>query len=394
MRGHLRATNNPKVWRAVMTTGYRVRPDGRRVQQLKWVTIRGNRKSAETQIANLVAKVSASEPVGPTKITVAQQVEAWLKVVEQTKRPGTLRTYMVAARHVRESPLGGQRLSSVKPTAIEEWLRKVKVGDATKRLCYVALRAAFKLAVRDGIVTRSPCDAVVDRPASPRRNAEASAKVWTPQQAALFLEAADGSGSPQLAGMMSVLLDAGLRKSELLGLTWADFNEEDRTLTVCRQLDGWGGGAPSLGPTKTKASRTIVLHPETVERVVRHRQQQNQLRLRAGGTYQDHGLMFAVTWAERQRHDDQLGDSLRKGKFRRDWDRVVKAAGLPRIHPHAARHTTATLLLSEGLPVFEVAARLGHSCVATTQGIYGHLLRPGQERAAQAVGAFYERKAR
>lgn len=66
-------------------------------------------------------------------------------------------------------------------------------------------------------------------------------------------------------------------------------------------------------------------------------------------------------------------------------DRLVKAAGLPRITFHGLRHTHATILLANGVPVKVVSERLGHATVQITLDTYGHVI-PGLQ--GQAVDVF------
>ena len=66
--------------------------------------------------------------------------------------------------------------------------------------------------------------------------------------------------------------------------------------------------------------------------------------------------------------------------------------GLPRISPHTLRHTSATLLLMQGLPIKAVSRRLGHSQNATTTDIYGHCLQSVDEIAADALGKMFNKE--
>ena len=62
----------------------------------------------------------------------------------------------------------------------------------------------------------------------------------------------------------------------------------------------------------------------------------------------------------------------------RDFKRLLKESGLPSIRFHDLRHTTASLLLNQGIPVINVSRMLGHSKPSITMDVYGHLI-PGME---------------
>ena len=69
------------------------------------------------------------------------------------------------------------------------------------------------------------------------------------------------------------------------------------------------------------------------------------------------------------------------------WRTFVKRAGLPYIRFHDLRHTAATLLLSRGVNVKVVSKMLGHSNIAITLSIYGHVLPHMQQHAADTMDA-------
>ena len=65
--------------------------------------------------------------------------------------------------------------------------------------------------------------------------------------------------------------------------------------------------------------------------------------------------------------------------------RDLAAAGLPRVGPHGLRHTAATLLYAQGIPLEAIADMLGHSTVRVTQDLYRHRVPELQQAAADAM---------
>jgi integrase len=75
--------------------------------------------------------------------------------------------------------------------------------------------------------------------------------------------------------------------------------------------------------------------------------------------------------------------------------RTLKAAGIPRrLRPHDLRHTYASLALQRGVPLLVVSRQLGHSSIAITADLYGHLAPDATREAAQAWEAILTRAGR
>jgi integrase len=185
--------------------------------------------------------------------------------------------------------------------------------------------------------------------------------------------------------LFALALDSGMRRGELGGLQWSDLDWQKGTVRVQRTLLS-RGRVPEYGLPKTKAGiRTIDLSAETLALLKVHKQAQAELKMRNRGTYQDHGLCFAMEWGDLHGRENSLGAPLAWHNIgSREMRRIVKAAGVRRVKFHAMRHSMATLMLSAGVPPHVVQRRLGHSKIEMTLGIYSHVL-PGQQQDAAAT---------
>ena len=96
---------------------------------------------------------------------------------------------------------------------------------------------------------------------------------------------------------------------------------------------------------------------------------------KVGERWQEHGLIFP----------SKVGTPLHPSNMRIDFNRVLEAAGIPRIRFHDLRHTAASLMLNHGVPVIVVSKILGHAKPSTTLDIYGHLIHEMQGEAARVM---------
>jgi integrase len=116
----------------------------------------------------------------------------------------------------------------------------------------------------------------------------------------------------------------------------------------------------------------VELGSEALKRLFCQRKQLDIEALLSG--WQDQGLVFPSTF----------GTPADQRNLHRDFKRVLEKAGLPKIRFHDLRHTAATLMLINGIPLIVVSRRLGHSKPSVTLDIYGHYL-PGMQSTAAAL---------
>jgi integrase len=107
----------------------------------------------------------------------------------------------------------------------------------------------------------------------------------------------------------------------------------------------------------------------------KHHARQASERLQAGASWEDHDLVFTTS----------LGRAVEPRNFLRLWHDLCEKACLPRRPLHHARHTAASLMLSEGVPLKTVQETVGHSTIRLTADLYGHLMPGDADRAAQAM---------
>jgi integrase len=195
-------------------------------------------------------------------------------------------------------------------------------------------------------------------------------------EARRLLEAASGD---RLEALYVLAVHTGMRRGELLGLKWDDVDLDTSTVRVRRTLTRPENGRRiALGEPKTKKSRrTVRLTLRAVEALTRHRARQAEEKLKAGGVYQDQGLVFA----------GGIGNLINPSNLRqRSFAPLLKRAGLPRITFNDLRHTCASLLFSKNVHPKFVQELMGHASVAITLDTYSHMLPGMGGEAADAIG--------
>ena len=322
------------------------------------------KKAVEYLNETISGKVTGTG-VAPSKMTVAQAVEAYLERVELRKRTSTHTAYRYALRPVVEQ-LGTITAQKLTEADVERLVKSLRAGT-TKHGVWKAtsvnpmlarLRKVLDDLVRTGVVTRNVAEYVeaVPVPHSERYHAP----TWTVEQAAAFT-AAITADPLEHAWYLALLL--GLRRGELGGMRWTDIDLAGKTVTVRGNRVAVPGGSET-GGTKTVASeRTLPLPPALVAVLKRARKRQKAEKLAAGARYRGTGEWVVADRFGRPLHPDTISDK---------WTEAVKAAKLPHIPLHSARHTALTLMHLGGQPTAVIAAVAGHRDAAFAVRRYTH----------------------
>jgi integrase len=320
---------------------------------------------------------AAGLPVVVGRQTVAQFLQDWLEnSVKPSVRPLTHEQYRQHVKLYLAPLLGHHRLSKLAPQHVRAFLkRKLEDGlsPRTVQLSLVILRRSLGQAVKDGLTGRNVAK-LVDGP----RVRHFEGQTLSPEDARALLDAAKGE---RFEALYTAALAVGLRMGEALGLRWQDVNLDRRSLTVNRILERIGRGHGStlqLVEPKTSRSRRTVNLPEAAVRALRaHKVRQLEERLAAGLRWQDSGLVFP----------NSLGKPLDPHELHNGFKALLTKAGLPNIRFHDLRHSAASLMLAQGIPLRSIQDILGHSSIALTANLYAHVGEQLRREAADAMDA-------
>jgi integrase len=239
---------------------------------------------------------------------------------------------------------------------------------------FVLVTKALNDAVAQGLLATNPANAAVRTRA---RLEDRRVAAWTSSELAAFLTAASADRHHVA---LRVAAYTGMRRGEVIGLRWPDVDLRRRTLAV-RQAVVLVDGVPRTTTPKSGRARVIDLDEGTAAALRRHRARQMQERLHWGPGYVENDLVF--------RCED--GSPIHPDRLSQVFDRLVRVSKLRRIRLHDLRHTHATLLLANGVPVKVVSERLGHSDPAFTMKVYAHVIPGMQSDAASRFADLIER---
>lgn len=291
--------------------------------------------------------------------TVGRLLDHWINDVAATRiRPSTFTHYRSLDRN-HLAPLHTCRLDRLTVERVQAHLNSLleqNVGTRTVESVRSLLRAALSQAEREELVARNVAKLTQIPSATP-----APIWPWTKAEVDQFLKETAGHRW-HAAFVLSLRL--GLRRGEVLGLTWANVNLEQQTIDVTAQLQRLDGRL-ELVPLKTAASRRRIALVGTVADALANVPREKST----------HDLVFTSS----------SGTPVDPKNFVRTFHEIRERAGLRRIKLHHARHTAATLLKDAGVSARDAQLILGHAHITTTQQIYQHGDRDGQRSALMTL---------
>ena len=162
----------------------------------------------------------------------------------------------------------------------------------------------------------------------------------------------------------------GLRRSEAVGLKWDAIDFEENTIVIRHTVTQCNVEGKKVivasDTTKTKSSRrTLPLVPFVKERLLALKEEQEENRRLCGRSYIKEYLGYVCV--------NEIGDLIKPGYVTQSFPKLLKANGFRHIRFHDLRHSCASLLLKNGVPMKQIQEWLGHSDFSTTANIYAHL---------------------
>jgi integrase len=339
------------------------------VRFTRYATVKGTYKDAQAKLRELLNSADDDTLPDPCSQTLAEYLRAWLQSTH-TQSPKTIERYGQIAEKQIIPHLGAHKLQKLKPEHVQAWHGALlkEVSARTTSSAHKLLHTVLNYAVWNRTLARN----VASVHAAPKVE-EQELEVLAPDQISNVLAALAGH---TLFPIVALDLATGLRRGEILGLQWGDIDLDAATLRVERSVEETKAGL-RLKPPKTKRGRRkISLPSEAVSALRAHKLAQMKMRLTIGlGPIKPDTNVFG----------DIEGRLRSPHAISRAWRSFCIAKKLPRVKFHSLRHTHASALIRAGVDVLTVSRRLGHSSVAMTLDVYGHLMKGADEAAAAAI---------
>jgi integrase len=316
--------------------------------------------------------------IGPDALgpTTGAYLDWWTEnVLPGTIGDGSLDTYVRTVRLYVKPALGRIPLSRLAPSHVTEMMRSMEargLSAATQNQNRKVLGRALRLAMQEELVRRNAAT-IADGPPMDRTERRS----LTTDQARLLL----GELKKERLGTAYMLMLAiGLRRGEVLGLTWDNFDLDSTPpqVTLKRQLQRrLGHGLILVDELKgRKRSWTLALPPQVGDSLRTHKSRQSKERLAAVSPWPDEiGLVFTTP----------RGTPVDPDNFRHHLADITSGLKMGEWTTHELRHSAGSLLFAMGVPMKVINETLGHSSERVTSEVYVHLMAQARVDAADAM---------
>lgn len=355
--------------------------DGLGNRKTKWIAtglpVKGNKKRAEAFLNEQKLKYEEIDS-SPEEILFADYMEEWLEIVKTSIATVTYSSYSMMVKKTIAPYFRRRKIKLVDLAAKDIqnfYLAELKRVSANTVIHYHAnIHKALKYAVKLDLIPTNPADKI-ERP----RKGSFKGNFYDTEEMKLLLEAVKGTKF-EIPVMLAAFY--GLRRSEVLGLKWdaVDFDKNTitikHTVTTC-ELDG-KRILVKEDRTKNKASmRTLPLVDFVKEKLLSLKAEQEENRMLCGRSYIKDFIGYICI--------NEIGDLIKPGYLSVEFPKLLEKKGLRRIRFHDLRHSCASLLIANGVPMKQIQEWLGHSDFSTTANIYAHLDYSSKLSSADAL---------
>ena len=312
-------------------------------------------------------------------MTLGQWLDKWLAdYMTLTVRESTLNSYKSITEHHIKPLLGDKKIGSITTADIQKmynWLRENgrvnehyekgnALSDSFIRRVHMMLHEALDVAVRERLIPRNSTEGTI----IPKAH-YAPKQILTEEQLEKFMEAL--KQDPPWFDFFYTELTTGMRRGEICGLKWQDFDDKTGRLHIHRSVGTRKGGGVRVGETKTESgARTILLPPSTAE-ILQQRKKKS--------------------YSEWIFHNPTVPElPMNPSSAYRHLKTLLKNAELPLIRFHDLRHTFATHALNSGVDAKTLSGILGHTNASFTLDTYTHMTTDMHRKAAGVVGGFLD----
>lgn len=359
--------------------------DGKR----KYKTVYGyTQKEVDEAVLNVKLALKKGIDVAAENDLVSDWSKSLLHLKSETVSPGHYKNFESKIKYINFR-IGNLPITKLRTADIQEIITDISkhnpsTGKKSAKKTLIDYRSIFRqicqLAIDNRVMDYNPANAVQIATNAPQEHRRA----LTEEEQRWILETPHRA---QRAAML--MMYAGLRRGELIPLTWNDVDLENGIIKVNKAVFTDGGALKIKNMTKTEAGMREIAIPN---RLVHYLSEQKRDSVFVCPNTSG-GMMSETSW--RRMWDSYLKDlNVRYGEFTDGPKSKFDPKGVPMVIPHITahwlRHTFASMLYMAGVDVLTAKEQLGHADIKTTLEIYTHLDKKYKQNSMDRLNAYLD----
>lgn len=349
----------------------------------KTTTKRGFSTKGEARVAaaEIEREVNTGLYTPDNNATFATFADEWLKEYGKDAKISTLSLRERIVNTVLNRQFGAVKVKDITRKQYQDMLDKLgeAYADNTMSIIHSTGKLIFKKAMRDELIKRDPTALTKitrKKKTVEQLEEEELPKFMEKEELGRFLDAIKTTMSQQDYILFYMLAYTGMRIGELLALKWRDVSFDEHTVKITKTLYLPKNNAQKfiLLPPKTKSSkREIVIDPELISELKKHKFAQNNIKNHPASSFKDHDFIFTA--------DRSLGYPINKEVIAKRMKAALSRHN-QELTLHSLRHTHCSLLAEAGVELTEIMERLGHEDGHVTRRVYLHVTKTKRVEAA------------
>ena len=347
---------------------------GKRIRRTKTVAASGPRQAAKL-LAAYEVEIFNSVHIDPAKLSFSEFVDRWRENYAAVKlSASTLEVYEGILKHILPY-FESKYIKDISTFHVVQYFtNEQKKGNGSLEKKYNILMSIFKYAKEWKVIPENPM-LEVDKPKSPKKKIQ----FYNKEEISILLKEIQ-SLEPRHQLMVKLALVGGLRRGEVLGIAYDQVDFIKNQIHIKRSLQYTKAEGLKLKGTKTEDERTVTFPETLMKELHRYYIRQLNARMEVGKLWkgfkdiQGEEIMLFVC--------DDFGVPYQPNAVTRFWGRFMDRTKIKRIRFQDLRHSSASLILSEGVNMKVLQKRLGHKNIKTTLNIYSHITEKDDEKAS------------
>ena len=376
-------------YRIIVSCGFDV--NGKRIKRsMTWKPDRAYTPKQLEKALNKAAvefeeKVLSGEVAADSRLKLVDFIPQYMESAKLKLEPTTIAEYTRVIDKYILPALGHLRLKDIRPAHVQKFVNMLSSGEyrqdgktgalkpASVKRYYAVLQSVLSATYRLDLLPSNPTDSgKITLPTMDEQKTDIMSK----EQLAEMLEALD-SEPLQLRVIVHLAIITGCRRGELTSLKWSDVDFDKCEITVSKSLYQLKGEKAKTKRTKNKKKRVVTIPEYCIELLRQLHIEQTEKRFRLGTAWNGTADNYVFI-----KND---GSVMHPNTPTEQFNDFLERHELKHIKFHALRHTSATLSLLNGANIKQVAARLGHSQLSTTNR-YLHAIQEADRTIADSLG--------
>ncbi len=349
---------------------------GKKVQKIK----RGftTKKAAQEYLNSTLSSISSGNYISPSTLTFGDYLLSWLSTHSQSHLgQSTFESYQCQIKKHIIPKLGSIPLQKLVALHLKEFYNELLTegrlygegGLSSRTVQYIhrIISESLTHAVNDQLIPKN-----VSKSVPPIKVRKYRGEVYTFDDLQKLFTVIKGSEIELVIILASAL---GLRRGEILGMSWDQIDFNNRVLNINRQLIRTETGSIFTSPKTENSNRMIPLADNIAEILKEHQNKQEISKTQLCAEYHDNKLVIC----------QYNGDLIPPDNVTKSFNRILKKNNLKKIRFHDLRHSFATLMLEQNQSLKIVSELLGHTSIKTTADIYSHALDSSKRKANTVI---------